>query len=215
MKFLVHRQSEINDRRENFIMELFLKMSLLLRPPEQNTTARSVSFNWFAKCNKWLLFVTKEKRNHLLGKNKMKLSLWILWNFVTFPKYIKPVTVCTTINYTGRKISGICYDMRVNEKFLYSREPFKPLFCCVATKCKIFLSLACVKSGGKWITIHTRGSYFHCLSDWSGVGFILTMVTLFPPRLYIKTNNWKQFLKNLFNSCLFSKIDVSQYLLWV
>lgn len=49
--------------------------------------------------------------------------------------------------------------------------------------------------------------------EWGGVYF--DNGDLISPRLYIKTNNWKQFLKNLFISCLFSKIDVSQYLLWV
>lgn len=66
--------------------------------------------------------------------------------------------------------------MTVNEdieKFLFSREIFKHLFSCVATKCKIFLSLPCVKSEGKRITIpHTWLIFSPCVRlEWGGVYF--------------------------------------------
>lgn len=66
--------------------------------------------------------------------------------------------------------------MTVNEnmeKPLYSREIFKHLFSCVATKCKIFLSLPCVKSEGKLITIpHTWLICSLCVRlEWGGVYF--------------------------------------------
>ena len=66
--------------------------------------------------------------------------------------------------------------MTVNEnigKFFHSKEIFKHLFSCVATKCKIVFSLPCVKSKGKWITIpHTWLIFSLCVRlEWGGVYF--------------------------------------------
>ena len=181
MKFLVHRQSEIMTAEKISLWNYFWKCHWCFVHLNKTQLLEASPSTYLQNATSGA-FCNQGEEKSSVRKNKMKLSLWILWNFVTFFKYIKPVTVCNDKFYRQEnKRDMVWQEVAENiEKFLYSREPFKPLFSCVATKCKIFFSLACVKSGGKWITIHTRGSYFHCLSDWSGVGFILTMVTLFP-----------------------------------